>query len=151
MNRPALYVFVGLCVIVGGLIALAVFGEFFRPQNDYCEFAEEYAIAVEGARTSREITDASVEFVSKVGKAAADPIPSEIRDSAENLIGRARSVASGATPDLVGDTRDEILRSARRMLQECGMEPVVRINTGNIVMNSQPGLSPISHSSFQVP
>ena len=139
MNRPALYVFIGLCAVVGGLIALAVFGEFFRPQNDYCEFAEEYAIAVEGARTSREITEASVEFVSKIGSAAADPIPGEIRESAENLIGRARSVASGATPDLVGDTRDEILRSARRMLQECGMEPVVRGKPGDVVPGSPSG------------
>ena len=151
MNRLALYFVIGIGAAIGVLVVLAIFGEFFEPQNDYCEFAEEYAIAVDGARTSREITDASVEFVSKVGSTAADPIPSEIRDSAENLIGRARSVASGATPDLVGDTRDEILRSARRMLQECGMDPVVRINTGNFGMNSQPGLSSISHSSFQIP
>ena len=129
MNKPALYVLIGFCAVIVALIALATFGELFRPQNDYCEFAEEYAIAVEGARTSREITDASVDFVSKVGGAAADPVPSEIRESAENLIGRARSAASGATPDLVGEKRTEILNSARRMLQDCGMEPVVRGKT----------------------
>lgn len=139
MKRLALYVFVGLCAAVGGLIVLVVFGEFFKPQNDYCEFAEEYAIAVEGARTSREITEASVEFVSKVGSAAADPIPSEIRESAENLLGRASSAASGATPDLVGDTRTDILRSARRMLQDCGMEPVVRGKADMVDLNSRSG------------
>ena len=139
MNRLALYVVIGIGAAIGVLVVLAIFGEFFKPQNDYCEFAEEYAIAVEGARTSREITEASVEFVSKVGSVAADPIPGEIRESAENLIDRARSVASGATPDLVGDTRDEILRSARRMLQECGMEPVVRGKAGEIDVSSQSG------------
>lgn len=137
MSKVALYIAIGLSIAIGALAVLAIFGEFFEPQNDYCEFAEEYAIAVEGARTSREITDASVEFVSKVGSKAADPIPSEIRESAESLIGRARSAASGATPDLVGEKRTEILRHARRMLQDCGMEPVVRIHSGSMDMNSQ--------------
>ena len=139
MNRLFLYALIGFCAVIVALLALWVFGEFFRPQNDYCEFAEEYAIAVEGARTSREITDASVEFVSKVGGLAADPIPGEIRESADSLIDRARSAASGATPDLVGEKRTEILRSARRMLQDCGMEPVVRENTAKSGPESRPG------------
>ncbi len=139
MNKLALYALIGFCVVIGGLIVLAIFGEFFRPQNDYCEFAEEYAIAVEGARTSREITDASVEFVSKVGGMAADPVPSEIRESGENLMDRARSAASGATPDLVGEKRSEILNSARRMLQDCGMEPVVREKAGEAGLRSRSG------------
>lgn len=136
MNKLALYALIAFGVAIGALIVLGIFGEFFRPQNDYCEFAEEYAIAVEGARTSREITEASVDFVSKVGGIAADPIPGEIRESAENLIGRARSVASGATPDLVDDTKSDILRNARRLLQECGMEPVVRVQTDKVDLNS---------------
>ncbi|MCY4652680.1 MAG: hypothetical protein OXC95_05890 [Dehalococcoidia bacterium] len=150
MSRLALYVAIGISVAVGALVVLAIFGKFFEPQNDYCEFAEEYAIAVEGARTSREITDASVEFVSKVGNKAADPIPSGIRESAENLIDGARSAASGATPDLVGEKRTEVLTHARRMLQDCGMEPVVRINNGSLGMNTQPGSTPIPHSLIQI-
>ena len=138
MRKPALYALMGLCAIVIAVIAIGIFGELFEPQNDYCEFAEEYAIAVDGARTSREITDASVEFVSKVGSSATQPIPTEIRGSAENLIGEARSVATGATPDLIGEKRNEILRSARRMLQDCGMEPVVRENVGEVIAKSQP-------------
>ena len=126
MKKTALYVLIGLCAVIVALVAMGIYGEFFRPQNDYCEFAEQYAIAVEGARTSREITEASVEFVSNVGGAAAEPIPDEISASAESLIDRARSAASEATPDLLGDARTDILRSARRMLQDCGMEPVVR-------------------------
>ena len=140
MNRLFLYILIGVGATIGALVALAIFGEFFEPQNDYCEFAEEYAIAVEGARTSREITDASVEFVSKVGSKAADPIPGEIRESAEGLIGRARAAASGATPDLLGEKRTEILGHARRMLQDCGMEPVVREKTATrSAPESQPG------------
>ena len=139
MNRLALYVVIGIGAAIGVLIVLAIFGEFFEPQNDYCEFAEEYAIAVDGARTSREITDASVEFVARVGSVAADPIPSEIRASAESLIDSAKAVASGATPDLVDDTKSDILRNARRLLQECGMEPVVRGKTGEVGPKSHPG------------
>ena len=139
MSRLALYVAIGLSVAIGALVVLAIFGKFFEPQNDYCEFAEEYAIAVEGARTSREITDASVEFVAKVGSKAAEPIPGEIRESAENLIDRAKSATSGATPNLVGEKRTEILAHARRMLQDCGMEPVVREKTGEIGLKSQTG------------
>ena len=139
MSKVALYIGVGLSVAIGALVVLAIFGEFFEPQNDYCEFAEECAIAVESARTSREITDASVEFVSKVGSKAADPIPSDIRDSAEGLLGRARSAASGATPDLLGEKRTEILGHARRMLQDCGMDPVVILHTGEADLKSQPG------------
>lgn len=139
VNRLAQYALIGFCAVIGALLVLWAFGEFFRPQNDYCEFAEEYAIAVEGARTSRDITEASAEFVSKVGGAAADPVPGEIRESAENLIDRARSAASGATPDLVGDKRTEILNSARRMLQDCGMEPVVREKTGKFNLKPRAG------------
>ena len=139
MNRLFLYALIGIGAVIGALVVLAIFGEFFEPQNDYCEFAEEYAIAVEGARTSREITDASVEFVSKVGSVAADPIPTEIRASAESLIDRARAVASGATPDLVDDTKSDILRNARRLLQECGMEPVVRGEADEVDLNSRSG------------
>ncbi len=128
MKKFALYVLTGLGVIVVALVALGIYGEFFRPQSDYCEFAEQYAIAVEGASASREITEASVEFVSKVGGAAADPIPDEISGSAESLIDIAKSAAAEATPDLLGEKRTEILRSARRMLQDCGMDPVVRGN-----------------------
>ena len=138
MKKTALYVLTGLCVVIVALVAMGIYGEFFRPQNDYCEFAEQYAIAVEGARTSREITDASTEFISKVGGAAADPIPDEISGSAESLIDRARSAAAEATPDLVGEKRTEILRSARRMLQDCGIEPVVKAKTSEIGAKSQP-------------